>query len=332
MDTAHTRSSSIVFTDATKIYPRSSAPALDRLSLTIDDGELVSLVGPSGGGKTTALMLVNRLIDLTSGTITIGDRDIAQLDAIELRRNIGYVIQGAGLFPHMSVADNIATVPKVLGWDKARIGSRVDELLELVGLDPGDYAKRYPAQLSGGQQQRVGIARALAADPPVMLMDEPFGALDPITRERVQDEFLALHHDIGKTTVFVTHDIDEAVKMSDRIAVLKPGGKLAQFGTPQDILRDPADDFVESFLGTDRGLKLLSLATVADLPRDSRSYAGWPDVSLGLSARTALSEVLAANADGVNVRDADGELVGSVSLQAFHDSHRDPAASARSET
>ena len=333
--TQHSTGSSITFDRATKTYPGAAAPALDALDLEVAAGELVCLVGPSGGGKTTALQLVNRLVDLTSGDIRIGDRSITDQSAIELRRTIGYAIQQSGLFPHYTVADNIATVPAILGWDKKRIRTRTAELLELVGLSPVEtWLPRYPAQLSGGQQQRVGIARALAADPPVMLMDEPFGALDPITRVAVQDEFLAIHRAVGKTTLFVTHDIDEAIKMADRIAILKPGGKLAQFGAPAEVLSHPADDFVAEFLGAERGLKRLALTTVGEIvtagttgPEGagadaSITTAGWPDVEATMTLREALSVVSAARAEGAIVH-AGGSRLGEVSL---HDLIAPPAA------
>ena len=240
-------------------------PAVDDLSLTINAGEICVLVGPSGCGKTTTMKMINRLIEPTGGRITIDGEDVAALPAVELRRRIGYVIQQVGLFPHMTVADNVAIVPRLLHWPTARITSRVDELLELVGLDPAAYAGRYPAALSGGERQRIGVARALAADPPVMLLDEPFGAVDPIRRERLQNEFLRLQAQVRKTVVFVTHDVDEAIKMADRIAILQRGGVLAQFDTPDAILANPASEFVEHFVGSDRGLKRLSLGRVRDL-------------------------------------------------------------------
>jgi len=243
-----------------------ASPAVDDLSLTINAGEICVLVGPSGCGKTTTMKMINRLIEPTSGSITIDGEDVAGLHAVELRRRIGYVIQQVGLFPHMTVADNVAIVPRLLRWPAPRIRSRVDELLELVGLDPGAYAGRYPAALSGGERQRIGVARALAADPPVMLMDEPFGAVDPIRRERLQNEFLRLQAQVRKTVVFVTHDVDEAIKMADRIAILQRGGILAQYDTPDAILANPASEFVEHFVGADRGLKRLSLGRVRDLP------------------------------------------------------------------
>jgi len=246
--------------------PPGSPAAVDDLSLTVPAGEICVLVGPSGCGKTTTMKMINRLIEPTSGRITIDGRNVSRLPAVELRRGIGYVIQQVGLFPHLTVAENVAVVPRLLRWPEARIRERVDELLELVGLDPQGYSARYPAALSGGERQRVGVARALAADPPVMLMDEPFGAVDPIRRERLQNEFLRLQAKVRKTVVFVTHDVDEAIKMADRIAILQRGGILAQYDTPDAILANPASDFVERFVGADRGLKRLSLARVRDRP------------------------------------------------------------------
>jgi osmoprotectant transport system ATP-binding protein len=267
MPTERERSSAaeIVFRNVTKRYPGRRAPAVNDLSLVVPAGEICVLVGPSGGGKTTAMKMVNRLIEITDGDILIDGKSVASLDVIELRRRIGYVIQHIGLFPHMSVADNIATVPRLLGWPRPRVRERVHELLELVGLDPVQDRDRYPRQLSGGQQQRVGLARAMAADPSVMLMDEPFGALDPITRERLQDEFLRLHREIRKTVIFVTHDIDEAIKMGDRIAILREGGILAQYDTPDAILAGPADEFVAQFVGADRSLKRLALRRLSEI-------------------------------------------------------------------
>ena len=252
------------FAEATKVYPGSDAPAVDALTLTVPAGEICVFVGPSGCGKTTAMRMVNRMIDITSGDIRVGGRSVRDRNVDELRREIGYVIQQIGLFPHRTIADNIATVPRLLGWDKRRIAARVEELIDLIGL-PQEMARRYPAQLSGGQRQRIGVARALAADPPLMLMDEPFGAIDPINRERLQNEFLRLQAEIRKTIVFVTHDIDEAIKMGDRIAVLQVGGKLAQFAKPEELLMAPASPFVEDFVGADRALKALSLRRVRDV-------------------------------------------------------------------
>jgi len=251
----------------TKRYgPPGTPPAVSDLSLTVPAGEICVLVGPSGCGKTTTMKMINRLVEPTSGRLTIDGEDVMQLPAVELRRRIGYVIQQVGLFPHMTVAQNAAVVPRLLRWSETRIRDRVEELLELVGLDPAAYRDRYPSELSGGERQRVGVARALAADPPVMLMDEPFGAVDPIRRDRLQNEFLRLQSKVRKTIVFVTHDVDEAIKMADRIAILQRGGILAQYDTPEAILSAPAGEFVERFVGADRGLKRLSLARVGELP------------------------------------------------------------------
>ena len=239
--------------------------AVNDLSLTVPAGKICILVGPSGCGKTTSLKMVNRLIEPTSGRITIDGVDITSRGLTDLRRSIGYVIQQVGLFPHQTVGENVATVPRLLGWPSARLKARSEELLALVGLDPAKYRDRYPAQLSGGERQRVGVARALAADPPIMLMDEPFGAVDPIVRDRLQNEFLRLQESIAKTILFVTHDIDEAIKMGDLVAVFQTGGILAQFGSPLDILAAPASDFVARFVGQDRGLKRLSLLRVSDV-------------------------------------------------------------------
>ncbi len=256
--------SSVSFQGATKRYGNATAPAVDHLDLEVEAGEICVLVGPSGCGKTTSMRMVNRMIELTEGDILIGGESVMRKDAAKLRREIGYVIQQVGLFPHRTIAQNIATVPQLLGWDKARIRERTTELLDLVGLEP-ELADRYPVQLSGGQQQRVGVARALAVDPPVMLMDEPFGAIDPIARERLQNEFLRLQANIRKTILFVTHDIDEAIKMGDRIAIMKQHGRVEQYATPAEILMAPANEFVEDFVGADRALKRLSLLRVGDI-------------------------------------------------------------------
>ena len=258
----------VAFEHVTKRYGNGPTAVTD-LSLAIRAGEICVLVGPSGCGKTTTMKMVNRLVEPTSGRVTIDGADVASLPPVELRRRIGYVIQQVGLFPHLTVAENVAVVPRLLDWGEARITERVEELLELVGLDPGAYRSRYPAALSGGERQRVGVARAMAANPSVLLMDEPFGAVDPIRRERLQNEFLRLQARLRKTIVFVTHDVDEAIKMADRIAILQVRGVLAQYDSPDRLLAAPASPFVEHFVGADRGLKRLSLARVRDLPLES---------------------------------------------------------------
>jgi osmoprotectant transport system ATP-binding protein len=323
----------ITFQNVTKRYPGQDTPALRDLSLTVPAGEICCLVGPSGGGKTTAMKLVNRLIELTAGDILIGGRSIRSVDTITLRRDIGYVIQQIGLFPHMTIAGNMMVVPKLLGWDKDRMQGRVEELLDLVRLDRS-FATRYPAQLSGGQQQRVGLARALAVDPPVMLMDEPFGALDPITRAEIQDEFLGLQTRVGKTVIFVTHDIDEAIKMGDRIAVLRQGGVLAQYASADELLAHPADDYVADFLGADRGLKRLALRQVGELMAPAvRGAVGTPSapgladpalprVPETTTFRVALSALFASGADAVVVTGDDGTALGAVTLDQLRSAAR----------
>ncbi len=270
----------IRFEAVSKQYPGGTT-AVDQLSFEAPAGKITVLVGPSGCGKTTTLRMVNRMIEPTSGTIWLDGRDTSQLKESELRRGIGYVIQHGGLFPHRTVLDNIGAVPRLLGWDRSRTEQRSMELMERVGLDPG-IAKRYPSQLSGGQQQRVGVARALAADPPVMLMDEPFSAVDPIVREQLQDEFLRLQQDLGKTILFVTHDIDEAIKLGDQVAVLRVGGVLAQIAEPAYLLAHPTDDFVADFVGRDRGYRALGFHETPELPLRSE-----PTVLLGASADEA---------------------------------------------
>jgi osmoprotectant transport system ATP-binding protein len=255
---------SVSYQHVTKRYPGQDEAAIHDLSLEVEAGEICVLVGPSGSGKTTALRMVNRTVEITEGDILIGGTSVRERDPADLRREMGYVIQQIGLFPHRTVAENIETVPRLLGWDRARSRKRANELLELIGL-PQNLHDRFPSQLSGGQQQRVGVARALAADPPVMLMDEPFGAIDPINRERLQNEFLRLQSEIRKTVLFVTHDIDEAVKMGDRVAILHEGGHLAQYATPAELLMAPANSFVEDFVGADRALKRLALMRVRDI-------------------------------------------------------------------
>ncbi|MEW2517717.1 betaine/proline/choline family ABC transporter ATP-binding protein [Actinacidiphila alni] len=249
----------------TKRYPGTPEPAVDSVSMEIKAGETVIFVGPSGCGKSTTLKMINRLIEPSSGRIRINDEDVTAIDPVKLRRKVGYAIQSSGLFPHMTVAENIALVPKMVGWSKSRVKDRVEEMLDLVGLDPREFHGRYPRQLSGGQQQRVGVARALAADPPVLLMDEPFGAVDPITRDHLQDELIRLQHELHKTIVFVTHDFDEAIKLGDRIAVLREHSHIAQFDTPEAILTNPADEFVSGFVGAGAALKRLNLTRVRDV-------------------------------------------------------------------
>jgi osmoprotectant transport system ATP-binding protein len=291
----------------TKRYPGQSESAVDGVTLDIPAGELVVLVGPSGCGKTTTMKMINRLIEPTSGSIRIGGEDVLAMHPDELRRHIGYVIQQIGLFPHLTVAQNVGLVPRLLKWPARRIDERVDELLTLVGLDPADFRGRYPRRLSGGQQQRVGVARALAADPPVMLMDEPFGATDPITREHLQKEFLRLQRELRKTIIFVTHDFEEAIKLGDRIAVLREQSHVAQYDTPARILAAPADDYVAGFIGGDATLKRLALLTVEDVRpavpvgsttggrnrQEVGDLAGLPTLDAGASLREALDTMVA---------------------------------------
>ncbi|MFF4410690.1 ABC transporter ATP-binding protein [Streptomyces sp. NPDC001262] len=260
-----TTGATIRLENLTKRYSGNPVPAVEDVSMEIGAGETVVFVGPSGCGKSTTLKMINRLIEPTSGRIRIDDEDVTRIDPVKLRRKVGYAIQSSGLFPHMTVAQNIALVPRMVGWPKSRVRNRVEEMLDLVGLDPGEFHGRYPRQLSGGQQQRVGVARALAADPPVLLMDEPFGAVDPITRDHLQDELIRLQHELHKTIVFVTHDFDEAIKLGDRIAVLRERSQIAQFDTPEAILTNPADDFVSGFVGAGAALKRLNLTRVRDV-------------------------------------------------------------------
>jgi osmoprotectant transport system ATP-binding protein len=303
----------IVFDHATKRYPGRPVPAVDDLSISIPAGEVCVLVGPSGGGKTTAMKLVNRLVELTSGDVTVDGSSVKSLDRTELRRGMGYVIQQVGLFPHLTVADNVATVPRLLGWGRKETEARVDELLDFVDLPARDYRSRYASQLSGGERQRVGLARALAADPPVMLMDEPFGALDPITRARLQKELLRIQSEIRKTIIFVTHDIDEAILLGDRIAILREGGSLAQYDTPEAILARPADDFVARFVGADRGLKRLSLTTLAEIELDPPNGVVSPSADGATTLRDALSLMLSEGSRSLAVTDG-GEQRGVLTL------------------
>ncbi len=307
----------IRFDDVSKQYPGGTT-AVDHLDLEASTGKITVLVGPSGCGKTTTLRMVNRMIEPTSGTIWLDDQDTGTMDAAEMRRGIGYVIQHAGLFPHRTVLDNVGTVPGLLGWDKKRIRDRSMELLERVGLDLA-FAQRYPSQLSGGQQQRVGVARALAADPPVMLMDEPFSAVDPIVRDQLQDEFLRLQDELGKTILFVTHDIDEAIKLGDQVAVLRVGGKLAQVADPAYLLAHPIDDFVAGFVGRDRGYRALGFHETPHLDLT-------PEPTVGLG--TARDAAQRATGDGwVLVVDDDrkplgwvepGRLTGPIDREMLH--------------
>jgi osmoprotectant transport system ATP-binding protein len=272
-DQAATGGVPIELRKVTKAFPGGGEPAVQELDLNIPAGEIVVLLGPSGCGKTTTMRMINRLIEPTSGDILIGGQNSRDIDPDRLRRHIGYVIQQAGLFPHMTVAANVAQVPKMLGWDRRRIAERVDELLTLVGLEPGLFRDNYPRRLSGGQQQRVGVARALAADPPVLLMDEPFGALDPISRERIQDELLRLQEELAKTIVFVTHDVDEALKIGDHIAIMQRPGHVVQYARPAEILTNPASEYVEQFLGGGSSMRLLRLTQVGDIELDQVPYA-----------------------------------------------------------
>jgi osmoprotectant transport system ATP-binding protein len=299
-----------------KEYPGGQV-AVHELSLEIGDGETCMLVGPSGCGKTTTMKMINRLIEPTSGHIYVDGHDVMGEDPVLLRLRMGYVIQQTGLFPHMTIGDNVATVPRIMGWDRKRIRQRVNDLLTLVGLDPGRYARRYPAQLSGGQRQRVGVARALGADPPILLMDEPFGAVDRVTRDRLQDEFLRIQRETRKTVVFVTHDIDEAIKLGDRIALLREGGHLEQYDTPARLLGSPATPFVEEFLGPDRAEKRLAVLPIDPSSLVKEDGGGGPDVPAGAMLSDALSTMLLAETDRVRVVDAKGGYVGTLTVGAI---------------
>jgi osmoprotectant transport system ATP-binding protein len=279
------QSAGIELDEVTKRYPGQRDAAVDSFTMTINPGETTIFVGPSGCGKTTTMRMINRLIEPTSGRITIGGDDTRQIDADTLRRRIGYAIQQAGLFPHLTVAQNVGVVPGLLKWPKSKVGARVDEMLDLVGLDPAEFRHRFPRQLSGGQQQRVGVARALAADPPVLLMDEPFGAVDPITRGNLQDELMRLQAELRKTIVFVTHDFDEAVKLGDRIAVLGNNSRILQYDTPEAILANPADDTVAGFIGAGASLKQLTLLRVRDVELAQAVTAGMDEEASALRQR-----------------------------------------------
>ena len=301
----------------TKSYPGAAQPAVADLTLEVPEGTSCALIGPSGCGKTTTLRMVNRLVEPSGGEIRIGGQDALRMDPVTLRRGIGYVIQEGGLFPHRTVAENVATVPRMLGWDAARIARRVEEVLALVGLDPARFAARWPHQLSGGERQRVGVARALAGDPPVLLMDEPFGAVDPVVRARLQEEVLRLLRRLGKTVLVVTHDVEEAVRLGDTVAVLR-AGRLVRHAPAAEILAEPGDDFVAEFLGADRALKRLALFTVADAPRRAEAAPGAP-LDPGTSLRDALSAMLAAGERALPV--AGGGSLALDDLLAFGSPH-----------
>jgi osmoprotectant transport system ATP-binding protein len=320
-----TRGARVELLHVTKVYARASRSPEDPgagvhdLSMTVEPGEVCVLVGPSGCGKTTTLRMVNRLVEPTSGQILINGRNVQDVDAVELRRGIGYVIQQIGLFPHLTVGDNVATVPRLIGWSEDRIHGRVDELLTLVGLDVARVRKMYPAQLSGGERQRVGVARAMAAEPALLLMDEPFGAVDPIVRARLQDEFLRIQRELGTTVIFVTHDIDEAIKMGTRVAVMQAGGVLLQYSSPSDLLMRPANEYVAQFVGGDRALKSLSLVRVRDVPFDrvKTPPPTAPRISSDEDARDALARVLVADDQEGAVVDERGNVLGTVSVEAL---------------
>ena len=315
---AATGGATIQLQGVTKNYPGQAEPAVDHITMDIAAGEIVVLVGPSGCGKTTTMKMINRLIEPTSGKILIGGTDVLKLDADEHRRNVGYVIQQIGLFPHMRIAENIGLVPRMLGWSRRKTAERVEELLEVVGLAPGEYARRYPRELSGGQQQRVGVARALAADPPVMLMDEPFGATDPITREHLQNEFLRLQRELRKTIVFVTHDFDEALKMGDRIAVMRSQSVIAQYDTPEAILAAPVDDYVGSFIGAGGQLKRLGLMRLRDVElRPVPARKSLPLITIEATLRDALDMMLENGSGKVLVAEGEsgaGEVLGAIRM------------------
>ncbi len=303
----------IRFEGVEKTYPGQPQPAVRGLNLTVPADSICVLIGPSGCGKTTILKMVNRLIEPTAGAIAVMGRDILAQDPVELRRGIGYVIQQTGLFPHMTISENIATVPRLLRWDEGRITRRVDELLALVGMDPDAYRDRYPRQLSGGQAQRVGVARALAVDPPVMLMDEPFGAIDPITRERLQNEFLRIQRRIKKTILFVTHDIGEAIRVGDFLCILKDG-HVEQFGTPEEVLTRPATEFVGSFLGTARTIRRLDLVRVETVMHSPAARSQGPFISRDASLAEALSVMLADDVTTLVVTNGQDIPVGTLTL------------------
>jgi len=303
----------ITLENVSKSYPGTTRKALDDLSLVFEEGTTTALIGPSGCGKTTTMRLINRLEQPTSGRVWVNGLDVAKEDPVILRRHIGYVIQNVGLFPHMTVADNIATVPRLLGWSTQRTRSRVDELMDLVGLDAGLYAHRFPAALSGGQRQRIGVARALAADPPVMLMDEPFGAIDPLVRGRLQTEFKQILQRVKKTVIIVTHDLDEAIKMGDKIAIMRDG-KISQYASPAEVLSSPADEFVAAFVGTDAALKLLAITPLSQA-MSPQATGGYPlQIEINATLKDALTLMLTQHNDGLTVMDS-GRPVGELTRQ-----------------
>lgn len=315
------------FKDIVKQYPGQKAPAVKKLNLKINAGESVMFVGPSGCGKTTSLKMINRLIEPTSGQILIDGKNVVDSNVSELRRSIGYVIQGGSLLPHFTVAQNIAIVPKLLKWDKKRIAARCDELMEMVGLDPNLYRDRYPRELSGGQQQRVGVARGLAADPPVLLMDEPFGAVDPITRQRLQDELLSIQDELHKTIVCVTHDIDEAIKLGDRIVIFREQAEIAQFDTPEAILSNPADDYVADFVGSGSKLKQLSLLRVDDV-----GLSDAPTCRVGEAVSEVVAKVESQGEDHVVILDDQDRPQEWLFLRSLKHHDKVPAATHELET
>jgi osmoprotectant transport system ATP-binding protein len=304
--------------NVSKTFPGATRPAVDRLDLDVPDGTTCVLIGPSGCGKTTTMRIVNRLIEPSSGRIVVEGQDVTRADAVELRRRIGYVIQQVGLFPHMTIAQNVATVPQLLGWPGPRIASRVEEMLSLVGLEPAQFLDRYPRHLSGGQRQRVGVARALAADPPVMLMDEPFGAVDPIVRAGLQAELLGILRRLAKTVIFVTHDIDEAIRMGDLVAIMKDG-RLVQCARPEALLSAPKDAFVADFVGADRALKRLTLTTAGEAATAPSAGPGAPVVSAATSLRDVLSLLLTCGAEAAAIVGVSGTPVGAVSLATIRE-------------
>jgi osmoprotectant transport system ATP-binding protein len=309
--------SSIRFEDVSLVYPGSETPAVDRVSLEIEPGSFVVLLGPSGCGKTTLLKMVNRLYEPTNGEILLDGQPISAFKAPALRRRIGYVIQQTGLFPHMRIDANVAVVPKLLGWEKSAIAERVDELLELVGLPPGEYRRRYPGQLSGGQQQRVGLARALAANPSTLLMDEPFGALDAITRARLQEELRDIHGRLGQTVLFVTHDVDEAMRLADKVVVMR-SGRISQYDEPLRILLDPADDFVSDLVGAGDVLRRLSLLPVETAIKPLNNLeSDAPHIESSSNLRAALGTLLETGAKGLQVVGTDGKTIGTIDLASI---------------